>query len=187
MTTPPAPPRQDAPHGHLVLVGLPGAGKSTVGPLVAAALGRPFVDFDARLVQRSGRSVATLFAELGERGFRSMEVALTTELAAAPPMVLAPGGGWITNPGVVACLRPSARLVYLRLPPAAALRRLQDDPVARPLLRGADPAASLQALWEQRHPLYATADQVVDVENLSPQEVAQLVLTLARDPAHGVG
>jgi shikimate kinase len=175
------------PAGHLVLVGLPGAGKSTVGPLVAAALGRPFLDFDRELAVRGGQAVADLFAAGGERRFRNMEIALTHELAHAPPMVLAPGGGWITNPGVVARLRPPGVLVYLQLRPDTALARLRTDAVVRPLLQGTDPAARLTALWEQRHPQYGTADLLLDVENLSPQEVAESVVALARDHALGVG
>jgi shikimate kinase len=177
----------DVQGDHLVLVGLPGAGKSTVGPLVAAALGRPFLDFDVELAARGGQSVAALFATRGESGFRQMEYTLTEELVHAPPMVLAPGGGWITIPQVVARLRPPGRLVYLQVSPATALARLRTDAVVRPLLQGGDPPARLAALWEQRHPLYATADLFVNVENLSPQEVAESVLALARDHALGVG
>ncbi len=179
--------RPDARGGHLVLVGLPGAGKSTAGPLVAAALGRPFLDFDVELAARSGQSVAALFATRGELAFREMECSLTDELALAPPKVLAPGGGWISNPHVVARLRPPGRLVYLQVSPGTALARLRTDAVVRPLLQGGDPAARLAALWEQRHPLYCTADVILDVENLSPQEVAESVVALARDHALGVG
>jgi shikimate kinase len=178
---------RNTPSGHLVLVGLPGAGKSTVGPLVAVALERPFLDFDRELAARGGHAVADLFATRGEQAFRDMEISLTHELALAPPMVLAPGGGWITNPGVVACLRPPGVLVYLQVSPDTALARVRSDPVVRPLLQGSDPAARLAALWEQRHPLYGTADLRLDVENLSPQEVAESVVALARDHALGVG
>lgn len=190
MTRPPRPGgarRRDGPTGHLVLVGLPGAGKSTVGPLVAAALGRRFLDFDRELAARGGHAVADLFATRGERAFRDMEISLTHEVAPAPPMVLAPGGGWITNPGVVARLRPPGVLVYLQVSPDTALARVRTDAVVRPLLHGSDPAARLAALWEQRHPLYRTADAILDVENLSPQEVAESVVALARDHALGVG
>ncbi len=190
MTRPPRPGgarRRDGPAGHLVLVGLPGAGKSTVGPLVAAALGRRFLDFDRELAARGGHAVADLFATRGERAFRDMEISLTHEVAPAPPMVLAPGGGWITNPGVVARLRPPGVLVYLQVSPDTALARVRTDAVVRPLLQGSDPAARLAALWEQRHPLYGTADLILDVENLSPQEVAESVVALARDHALGIG
>ena len=75
--------------GHLVLVGLPGSGKSTVGRAVANRLSRPFLDFDAELERRVGTSVARMFAEEGEVAFRQRELALTQELAAAPPMAIA--------------------------------------------------------------------------------------------------
>jgi len=179
--------RRLAVTGHLVLVGLPGAGKSTVGPAVAQALGRPFLDFDAEVVRRTGQSVASLFAERGEGAFRSMEIELTDEVATHPPMVLAPGGGWITNPGVVDRLRPPGRLVHLRLTPARALARLQGSGVERPLLRTPDPLAALERLWLERHTVYATADWTLDVENLDWQEVAQIVASLARDHRPGIG
>jgi shikimate kinase len=173
--------------GHLVLVGLPGAGKTTVGPLVAAALARPFLDFDAELVRRAGRPVSEIFATAGEAAFRLLESELTEELASVPPMVLAPGGGWITNPGAVARLRPPGRLVHLSLTPGAALARLGGDRGTRPLLAGPDPAAAMERLWSQRRDAYATADWVLNVENLEVQQVVQSVLSLARSGRPAIG
>jgi len=83
----------EPPDGHLILVGLPGAGKTTVGQLVAARLGVPFLDFDQEISRRSGLSVADYFARFGEATFRAAEVALTRELQQAPRTVLAPNGG----------------------------------------------------------------------------------------------
>lgn len=99
--------------GHLVLVGLPGAGKSTVGRAVARKLQRPFIDFDVELERRERKTVRELFAERGEPAFRALEVALTRELAATEPSVFAPGGGWITNPGVVELIRPPGRIIQI--------------------------------------------------------------------------
>lgn len=173
--------------GHLVLVGLPGSGKSTVGRTVAKRLGRPFLDFDVEIERRVGMSVARLFAERGEPAFRALEVDLTRELAAAPPMVLAPGGGWVTNPGVMELLRPPGRIVHLRISPAEAVRRLSRSRVVRPLLQQADPAVKMQALWEARGPLYARADLEIDVEILSQQQVTETVQALAREGTPRIG
>lgn len=173
--------------GHLVFVGLPGSGKSTVGRAAARALGRPFLDFDAEIERRTGRSVARVFAELGEVEFRAMEVDLTRELAAAPPMVLAPGGGWVTNPGVMALLRPPGRIIHLRLRPAEALRRLSRSRVVRPLLQVADPAAAMQALWEARADLYAAADYEVDVEAVDSQALTENLVALAHERTPEIG
>jgi len=173
--------------GHLVLVGLPGAGKSTVGRAVAKVLRRPFLDFDSEIERRTGQSVPRIFAEHGEGAFRAMETALSRELAAAPPMVLAPGGGWVTNPGVMALLRPPGRIIHLRLSPAAALKRLTRSRVVRPLLQRADPAATMEALWAARAHLYQQADAELDVEDVDSQRVIDAVVALAHDRTAGLG
>lgn len=165
--------------GHIVLVGLPGAGKSTVGRAVAKRLQRPFLDFDAEIERREGQSVARLFAGRGEAAFRTLEVNLTRELSAAPPMVLAPGGGWITSPGVVDLIRPPARIVHLRVSPAEALRRLSRARIVRPLLQAADPAERMEQLWQQRAHLYAVADLEIDVERVDSQRVITSIVELA--------
>ncbi|MGV3708804.1 MAG: shikimate kinase [Gemmatimonas sp.] len=166
--------------GHLVLVGLPGAGKSTIGRAVARKLQRPFVDFDVELERREGRTVAELFAERGEPAFRELEVALTRDLVGNEPSVFAPGGGWITNPGVVALVRPPGRIIHLKVSPAGALKRLGTARVSRPLLLASNPAAVLDRLWASRQALYAMADGEVDTEVVDFQHVAERVVNLAR-------
>lgn len=173
--------------GHLILVGLPGAGKSTIGRAVARRLGRPFLDFDAEIERRVGCTVARYFARHGEPAFRNLEIALTRELAAAPPMVLAPGGGWITNAGVVEMLRPPGRIVHLRLSPDEAMRRISRSRNIRPLLQEADPRAKMEQLWEARRALYNGADVEVDVENLTSQQVTDSVAQLAHEGTPEVG
>lgn len=173
--------------GHLVLVGLPGSGKSTVGRAVARLVDRPFLDFDQEIARRSGLSVAAFFAQHGEPAFREAEVALTRGLVGASPMILAPGGGWITNPGVIDLLRPPSRLVYLRISAAESLRRLKRSRNVRPLLATADPSARLHQLLEQRAPLYKGADVVIDVERFEPQRLVEFVATLARDGSSAIG
>ncbi len=173
--------------GHLVLVGLPGAGKSTIGRLLAKTMGRPFLDFDVEIERRTGKTVARLFVEEGEAAFRAREVALTRELAAAPPMVLAPGGGWITNPEVVALVRPPGRIIHLRISPEAAVRRLTRARVVRPLLRSDDPQAVMQGLWAKRAHLYSQADLELDVEVVDSQQVVDNIVALARHLPPGLG
>ncbi|WP_396215364.1 shikimate kinase [Gemmatimonas sp.] len=173
--------------GHLVLVGLPGAGKSTIGRVVAKRLGRPFLDFDVEIERRVGRSVSRFFAEQGESVFRELEVSLTQELAAAPPMVLAPGGGWITNAGVIDLLRPPGRIVHLRVSPEEAMRRIARSRIIRPLLQHADPPARMRQLWEARSALYNRADLVVNVEVLTSQQVTDSVVALAHEGTPRIG
>src|SRR5690348_2351367 len=103
----------DSTRPHLVLIGLPGCGKSTVGRVVAERLGRSFLDFDLEIERREGKSIADIFGEKGEGHFRELERQLTEELRLMGNMILAPGGGWVVNPEVIRLLRPPSRLVYL--------------------------------------------------------------------------
>ena len=105
----------DSRRPHLILVGLPGAGKSTVGRGVAERLARTFLDFDLEIERRQGKTIAEIFGEKGEGHFRQLERALTEELRLMGNMILAPGGGWVSSPEVVGMLRPPGRLIYLVL------------------------------------------------------------------------
>ena len=164
--------------GHVILVGLPGAGKTTVGRRAARLLRRPFLDFDEEIERREGRSVARIFAELGEPHFRAAERALTAELRAAPPAVLAPGGGWIESSDAVGLLRPPARLVYLRATPATVLRRLGAGRAARPLLAGPDPVGAIERIFERRRLAYESADVTLDTEILGIEKLIDAVVQL---------
>jgi shikimate kinase len=165
---------------HLILVGLPGAGKSGVGKYLARRLGRRFMDFDVEIARREGKSVAAIFAQHGEAHFRELEHALTAELRSVAGMVLAPGGGWVTRPGTVALLRPPARLAYLEVTPATAVRRMGTGVANRPLLQGSDPVGELDRLLRARQRAYEEADFVVNVERLTLQQVGAKLLTALR-------
>ncbi|HEY0776871.1 MAG TPA: shikimate kinase [Gemmatirosa sp.] len=172
---------------HVALVGLPGAGKTTVGQLAAATLGVPFVDLDAELVARTGLSVADQFARDGEAAFRAAEAALSHELATTPPAILAPGGGWMSNPAARAALATRTRTIHLRVSPTVAAARLAHDPVVRPLVAAtSDPASTLDALLTRRRSAYAATDAEIDTDHRSPHEVATLVVQLVEQwtPPH---
>ena len=157
----------DAPDAtpHAVLVGLSGAGKSTAGRLLAEKLARPFLDFDDEIERRAGLTIPAIFAERGEEHFREMERELTEDCANHSGMILAPGAGWITTPGLVNRLRPPARLIYLKVRPEAAARRMGEGRIVRPLLaRGGNPATTLEKMLKEREPLYAKADASVNTE-----------------------
>jgi shikimate kinase len=156
----------------LAFVGLPGAGKSTVGRAVAARLGVPFVDFDRELERRSGQTIPELFATQGESAFRTMERELTDEWLSAPPAVWAPGGGWVVAPGVLARVVGHISMIHLAVTPAAALARLAQDANVRPLLAVPEPMAALDRLARDRAAAYAAADLVLDTDAL---DLAQLV------------
>lgn len=172
---------------HVILVGLPGAGKTTVGRLVAERLGRPFLDFDEEIERRESVRVAELFATRGEAYFRALERSLTLELAARSGMVLAPGGGWMMDREGVATLRRRGRIIHLFVTPETALQRLSAAPEleARPLLAGADPLATLRRLWAEREAAYRDADAVVGTERVGLQRLIEIVATLAAAPLPG--
>jgi shikimate kinase len=165
---------------HVILVGLPGSGKSTVGRRVARRLGRPFLDFDAEIEHRQGKSIAQIFAEEGEARFRALELELTEELAATGGMILAPGGGWTTISGATALLRPPARMIYLRVKAEVAIGRILRGRRIRPLLQTADPVETLKQLLAKREAGYLQADHVVDVEVVKSQQLITMVARLAQ-------
>ena len=164
---------------HLILIGLPGAGKSTVGKGVAERLARTFLDFDHEIERREGKTIAEIFGEKGEGHFRELERALTEELSQMGNMILAPGGGWVSNPQVVGLLRPPARLIYLRVRPETALKRLGSERSTRPLLMRPDPLGEIRRLLEARKRAYESADHVIEAELLSVEEVIKKVSSLA--------
>lgn len=169
---------------HVILVGLPGSGKSTIGAAVAAKLGWPFVDLDDEIVRHAGRPIASIFAEEGEAAFRALERRATLALRGAPASVVAPGGGWVTERDTVALLRPPSRMAYLKVSPAEAARRLGATVKSRPLLRG-DPVAALERLLAARAAAYLSADCVMDTEVLSLQEVTASVTAMVSTAAGG--
>jgi shikimate kinase len=162
-----------------VLVGLPGAGKSTVGMAVARRLVRPFIDLDVEIESLGGRSVSELFRANGEGHFRQLEHAATAALVGSVPAVVAPGGGWMTRPETVALLRPHALIVYLRVTAESALRRLGAGVATRPLLAGTDPIVALRSLEAARGPIYETADRALDTEALDLQDVVESLVQIA--------
>jgi len=164
---------------HLVLVGLPGAGKTSVGKPLAEALGCPFADVDAEIERREGKTVREIFAELGEPHFRKREREITKNLRDKPAAVVAPGGGWVADPANIDLLRPPARLVYLKVRPSVALARLGKLRGTRPLLSRPDPLAEITRLLEERRVAYESADMAVDTELFDLQGVIWKIVELA--------
>jgi shikimate kinase len=161
---------------RLVLVGMMGAGKTTVGARCAARLGWRYFDSDAQIVEETGRTVPELFAEEGEASFRAHESRVLREaMSAEQSSVVSAAGGVVLSEANRTLLRDSATVVWLRADVATLADRVGEGE-GRPLL-DADPADSLAALYEVRRPLYAAvADAVVDVDALAPEEVVDRVL-----------
>jgi shikimate kinase len=167
--------------GNIYLVGMMGAGKSTVGRALARRLGREFVDTDRVLVERTGVPVATIFEIEGEAGFRRRESALVEELAARSALVVATGGGVVLDPANRARLHASGTVVYLRASAERLWDRTRRD-TSRPLLATPDPRGTLLALLEHREPLYREcAHLTVDS---GPQSASTLVTRLVNALRH---
>lgn len=148
------------PELTLVLVGMPGCGKSTVGRHLARRLGLDFQDSDHVIEQRLGCSIRDYFAREGEAAFRDLEEQVLDELTATGGRVLATGGGAVLRPANRERLRERSQVVYLRSTPEELHRRLRHD-TTRPLLQVADPLARLRTMYAERDPLYREAAHFV--------------------------
>ncbi len=164
----------------LVLVGLMGAGKTSIGRRLALRMGMPFRDADAEIEQASGCSVSEVFARFGEPAFREGERRVIKRLLAGPPVVLATGGGAFMDPATRAEIRANATSIWLRCSLPTLVRRTTGRS-HRPLLAGGDPEQILAALMEQRHPVYAEADIVVQCGEDTPDMTTARVI----DELHG--
>jgi shikimate kinase len=174
---PPSVPPSDPPAGHLVLVGLMGSGKTTVGRLLAARLHRPFFDSDEMVEARTGRTVREIFEADGEAAYRPLETdALLDALGSTEPAVIAAAGGVVLSPvNRDALRRGAAKVVWLRASPALLVERaLRQD--HRPLLER-DPEVTMAQMAAQRTALYeGVADEVIDIDDLTPAQVADRVI-----------
>ena len=171
---------------HLVLVGMMGAGKSTVGQRCAERLGRPFVDTDELIAAVAGVSIAELFARDGEPAFRALEATTIADVCAAPtPSVIGMGGGAVLDTENRKHMRDTGFVVWLRAPAALLARRVGDGR-DRPLLTG-DPAGTLERLVALRGPAYeAAAHTTIDTDGLSVAAVVDAVLTRFAETAERV-
>ncbi len=166
--------------GHVWLIGMMGSGKTVAGRAAAELAGAPFVDTDARIEERIGRSIADYWAQHGEAEFRDLERAEIAAVAAGPGAVVAAGGGAVLDAGNVATMRASGTVVWLQAPPELLADRVgtADE---RPLLAG-DPLARLRALLGERCAAYAAAAHVtLETGGQSIDEVASRVVELWND------
>lgn len=166
--------------GHVVLIGMMGAGKTTVGSRLARILDRPFFDSDVQVEQRTARTVREIFETDGEPAYRQIEAEVLAEaLFSEEPAVIAAAGGTILDPANRRRMRECGTVVFLEAKPSDLVGRVggQDH---RPLLRD-DPAGVLEQMDAMRRPLYEeTADHVVDVSGQGVDEVVEAILQVLR-------
>ena len=145
----------------IVLIGMMGVGKSSIGRRLGARLGIPFVDADGEIEKAAGMSIADIFARHGEAAFRSGESRVIARLLDGGPQVLATGGGAVMNPQTRALIKEKGVSVWLSADFDLLMRRISKRKAERPMLHTADPAATLRGLLAEREPIYAQADLTV--------------------------
>jgi len=169
----------------LYLVGMMGSGKTSTGRPLAKRLGYGFVDADAVIEQAAGCSIPEIFERDGEAGFRSLENQVLSAISKRHSLVVATGGGVVTQPENWGLLH-SGIVIWLDVVPDQLLHRLNADSTVRPLLQTTDPEAALNALLNERRPLYSEADLTVVINDETPEAVAdgilQLLPSLLKDP-----
>ncbi|MBF2049210.1 MAG: shikimate kinase [Elainella sp. C42_A2020_010] len=146
---------------NLYLIGMMGAGKSTVGQLLARSLGYRFFDTDTLIERVAGQSISQIFASMGEAEFRQLETQVLAQLSAYTRSVIATGGGIVSQPQNWSYLQHGV-VVWLNVPIEVLYQRIKHD-TTRPLLQTDDPLAKLQLLLQERRPFYAQADVEVTV------------------------
>lgn len=160
---------------NVILVGMMGSGKSTVGKLVADRTGREFIDLDAMIEKRAGKKIVDIFEEAGEEGFRDLETETLEDVASATHAVIATGGGVVIRPENRRILQDLGIVVWLDAPPEELLRRIGDDE-SRPMLHGQNPLKRLERLLSDRRGFYADASHIhLDTTELTPDEIADRV------------
>ena len=179
----------------IVLVGMMGAGKSSIGRRLASRLGIPFVDADAEIEAAAGMTIEDIFAHFGEASFRSGEARVIARLLETGPQVLATGGGAFVHSETQAVIRRKGISIWLKADFDVLYRRVKrrND---RPLLKTADPAETLRKLLAEREPIYAQADATVHSRDVPHEIIVDEILTAvagrlaledapARKPARG--
>ncbi len=181
-STVPDPARPSAGSSRLFLTGFMGAGKSTVGPLVADRLGYAFIDLDEAITDRAEQPISALF-ETGEDAFRALESTLLREVSQQEGVVVATGGGALASETNLSVAQRAGVVVYLRVAVDVLAHRLADTAMERPLLQNGEghPLQGnalherIQALLDQRKLRYQQADVIVDAEQ-SPEAVASAIV-----------
>jgi shikimate kinase len=162
----------------IVLVGMMGVGKSSIGRRLAARLGVPFVDADSEIEKAAGMNIADIFARHGEDYFRSGEARVIARLLDGGPQVLATGGGAVMNADTRVAIKAKGVSIWLNAELDVLMRRINKRKNDRPMLQTADPAATLRELLVAREPAYAQADLTVQSREVPHDAIVSEIMTV---------
>ncbi len=160
---------------HIVLIGLMGAGKTSIGRILAKRMKATFTDADTEIEKAAGLTIAEIFRIHGEQAFRDGERRIIARLLDAPPGVLATGGGAFMDAGTRSLIRERGTSIWLRADVETLYRRTRQR-TGRPLLNNEDPMGTLERLAQMRYPIYAEADITVDTGAEKPRETADRII-----------
>ena len=160
----------------IVLIGMMGVGKSSIGRRLGSRLGVPFVDADTEIEQAAGMSIADIFTRHGEAAFRSGEARVIARLLNSGPQVLATGGGAVMNEATRALIKERGVSIWLSAELDLLLRRISKRKAERPMLQTNDPAATLRDLLTTRQPIYAQADIIVQSRDVPHDAVVTEII-----------
>ena len=164
---------------NIVLIGMRGSGKTTVGKILALKLGRDFVEMDELIVQRAGFTIPEIVASHGWEKFRDLEEEITGEVAGLDNTVNAAGGGVVTREQNIAKLKESGVLVWLKASLDILLERIAEDNQRPPLVEGRTRWEDMDVTLAERKPLYQKAtDLTINTEHKTPEEVVDLIVNL---------
>jgi shikimate kinase len=166
---------------NIVLIGMRGCGKTTIGKLLAERLGKQFIEMDELIVQQAGLSIPDIVDRYGWQKFRDMEGEVTREVSRLDNVVNATGGGVVTREENVRELRRRGKLVWLKASTDTLLKRIGNDQY-RPSLTGRSQREDMEVVLAERRPIYErVADFIIDTEGKLPEEVAEAITKLYRE------
>jgi len=167
---------------NVALIGFMGVGKTVVGKALAEKLSKEFIELDALIEQKAGKSISEIFQQDGEVAFRELEIEVTKEVSGNKNLVIACGGGLVLNKINVDRLRKESVIVYLTASPRVILKRISGNGEERPLLKVDNPSSTIQELLRFRKPFYErAADIKIDTSKLDTDAVAEQIIEKLRE------
>jgi shikimate kinase len=162
---------------NIALIGFMGTGKTAVGQILAKKLELKFIETDTMIERKAGKSIPQIFTDLGETGFRELEIEVIKEIANKQHSVIACGGGLVLNRINIDRLRQTSVMVYLSATPKATLKRVSNQLGQRPLLDVADPVSTIRDMIKFRKPFYErAADITINTSRLTPEAVSYEII-----------